>query len=603
MEHEVSAIYSTARQTEIWSEDFSNGIPADWENSEMNGIASFEYRGPATNPDIYIGSRGSCIPEGSQGSDPIDSETWANGFVIFDSNYWDDNIGPCSTGFGTGPSPAPHLAMLTTPSIDLSAETDVMVMFHQFYKQWPNNADAYIEYSVNGGEWTTLYTVTVAVGNATPADQLVVINISEVAGGAEDFKLRYTFEGSYYYWMIDDLVLFQPATNDMVIMSSTYGDFDVFDQSLNTGFENMEYTMYADEMTPLLQFHADVINAGAVTQNGVTLNVEVVNNATSEVVYSASSAPANMASQAQSTLTVPNFQMPSTMGEFSLNMTLTQDQEDENPDNNFASHSFNINDVMYARDHRETEGIYIPGSIFINTAYEIGNMFLITADDIQAHSVSVGIGLGSTPGSEVYGAIYKLNLMELGASTLLAQTSNVDVYYEALNNFGENKTMVIEFDEPVTLQKDSAYLVVAGAPGGGSQIKFATSGETPAFSSWLRFMPNQWFYMIQHPMVRVNFGEVVGIDEQVDHNAVVYQNYPNPFDNSTQINFSIEKAAPVSLLIRDCLGRTVDEINMGTLPVGSHNYLFERGDLAPGLYTYTLTLNKRSITNAMVVRE
>ena len=73
----------------IWFEDFANGIPSDWTSTETSGIASWEYRGPNTTPGVDVGSRGSCVAPGTVGQ-PIVSPSAANGFVIFDSNWWDN---------------------------------------------------------------------------------------------------------------------------------------------------------------------------------------------------------------------------------------------------------------------------------------------------------------------------------------------------------------------------------------------------------------------------------------------------------------------------------------------------------------------------------
>ena len=89
--------------TPIYYFDFANGIPSDWTQESATPLAHWEYRGPNTTPDNTVCSQGSC----GSGSVPITSLTTSNGFVIFDSNYWDDDDGVCG-GLGTGPDPAPH---------------------------------------------------------------------------------------------------------------------------------------------------------------------------------------------------------------------------------------------------------------------------------------------------------------------------------------------------------------------------------------------------------------------------------------------------------------------------------------------------------------
>ena len=67
----------------FWSEDFQSGIPTTWTNS----TAPWVYRGPGTPPGSGVGSQGAY----ASNSTPIASPTANNGFIIFDSDYYDNN--------------------------------------------------------------------------------------------------------------------------------------------------------------------------------------------------------------------------------------------------------------------------------------------------------------------------------------------------------------------------------------------------------------------------------------------------------------------------------------------------------------------------------
>ena len=592
---------ATLRGESIWSETFENGISAEWGNIEENGIAYWEYRGPETNPDIYIGSRGSCIPEGQSGSDPIESDTWADGFVIFDSNYWDDNIGPCIEGFGTGPSPGPHDASLITPSIDFTDYDEVFLSFHHFYKEWTNNSVADIQYRINEGPWINLYTVEVESGNSTTADDRIAINISDQAGGEGNFQIRFHFEGTYYYWMLDDINFFVPDNNNVLIYEAGFDDFDIYDGNNVSGFDGLEYTMYPDEMPPTLNFEARLENAGSETQTDVTLHVEVVNVNTEEVLYAESSTSTNLVSQQISIFTTPSFTMPGVQGEYEIRYTASQNEEDEVPEDNLYTFAFNINDVTFAKDHRSTTGIYLPPAMMAETHYEIGNMFVIGEDDMAIHSVSVGCGVGSTNGTPVYGAIYKFNLNAFTETELIAQTPTQNLYWEAQNDFGDNKTMVIPFTDPVVLDKDSAYLVVAGVESGPQDLVFAMSGNAEPLSSWVRFFPTTWYYMQQNPMVRMNFGEVVGIDEFSVNDAEVYTAYPNPAADNTNLRFELNKAIACRIEVFDPTGRKVKDIQLGTLGKGLQTIQIPTNDLSAGMYTLSLLTGKARHSQQLII--
>ena len=56
-------------------------------------------------------------------------------------------------------------------------------------------------------------------------------------------------------------------------------------------------------------------------------------------------------------------------------------------------------------------------------------------------------------------------------------------------------------------------------------------------------------------------------------------NYPNPFNPSTTIRFSVAKQAPVTLRVFDTMGRTVSTLINETKSAGEHEVRFEGSDL------------------------
>lgn len=67
------------------------------------------------------------------------------------------------------------------------------------------------------------------------------------------------------------------------------------------------------------------------------------------------------------------------------------------------------------------------------------------------------------------------------------------------------------------------------------------------------------------------------------------QNFPNPFNQSTSISFSINKPGPVRLEIFDITGALVQTLVDESLPAGSYRVTWDVKDLASGTYIYKLT--------------
>jgi len=80
---------------------------------------------------------------------------------------------------------------------------------------------------------------------------------------------------------------------------------------------------------------------------------------------------------------------------------------------------------------------------------------------------------------------------------------------------------------------------------------------------------------------------VSGMSSIVDNklkSVSLLTSYPNPFNNSCTINYTLPQAAEVKVLIQDAQGRTVKEFNKITAGAGSNSLQFQAGNLASGLY-------------------
>ena len=65
-------------------------------------------------------------------------------------------------------------------------------------------------------------------------------------------------------------------------------------------------------------------------------------------------------------------------------------------------------------------------------------------------------------------------------------------------------------------------------------------------------------------------------------------NYPNPFNPTTTISFTIPKAQHVSLVVYDALGRAVATLVDSELGSGTHSVSFDGQKLASGVYIYRI---------------
>ena len=79
------------------------------------------------------------------------------------------------------------------------------------------------------------------------------------------------------------------------------------------------------------------------------------------------------------------------------------------------------------------------------------------------------------------------------------------------------------------------------------------------------------------------------------------QNFPNPFNPSTAIEFNIAESDFVSLSVFNLLGEQVGTIVNEYLPAGSYKANWDAEDLPSGVYIYTILAGKFSQSNKMIL--
>ncbi len=93
---------------------------------------------------------------------------------------------------------------------------------------------------------------------------------------------------------------------------------------------------------------------------------------------------------------------------------------------------------------------------------------------------------------------------------------------------------------------------------------------------------------------------------EVPDRVALEQNFPNPFNPSTTIEFVLASRSPVTLTVYDVLGRRVAVLLDGSLPAGMHSVTWDgksdRGISAPsGAYVYRLETPEVSVSRLMTL--
>jgi hypothetical protein len=88
-----------------------------------------------------------------------------------------------------------------------------------------------------------------------------------------------------------------------------------------------------------------------------------------------------------------------------------------------------------------------------------------------------------------------------------------------------------------------------------------------------------------------------GIPEQFS----LGQNFPNPFNPSTQIVFSLERSDHIRLEVYDVAGHCLTTLVEGRYSSGEHVVIWDAGSQPSGVYFYRLTTNSGVLTRKMLL--
>ncbi|MFI5211695.1 MAG: T9SS type A sorting domain-containing protein, partial [Ignavibacteria bacterium] len=94
---------------------------------------------------------------------------------------------------------------------------------------------------------------------------------------------------------------------------------------------------------------------------------------------------------------------------------------------------------------------------------------------------------------------------------------------------------------------------------------------------------------------------VSGNNNETPGSFELKQNFPNPFNPSTIINYSVPKEGEISLEVFDISGRMISTLVNEVKQAGNYKYDFNAGSLSTGVYFYKLTGDGFTSTRKMIL--
>ena len=358
---------SLSAQSVLLSEDFANGISAEWTNEDPSGNDAIWTW--CNDPASGQGDGCPAIWDDQINQQmPFASATATNGFITVDSD---------------GAGNITHTSELTIPSLDFSAEDAVWIEFqtHIGVFTFAADANAILRVSSDGGTNWTAYEIfpgltTSERWSANPEE--VSIDISDAAAGEADVLIQWQWTGSFEYnWSIDDITIYdadpRPA-NDMRV-----NNFHAVSPNFATP---------ASQVTPF-GFVADIENLGSLVQADATLSVTISDAGgevfSDELVYEM----VGTDSVAENVFFNNEFTPSMMPGAYTGQYELTLGETDASPENNVKDFSFIVTDTLFQRDSGEDLGGTRPAD---DNDFSYGNVYYVAnGENLFARYVTFGV--------------------------------------------------------------------------------------------------------------------------------------------------------------------------------------------------------------------
>lgn len=564
----------------------------------------------------YSGARGT-----------IHALTTYNGSVIFDSDYL-DNVGVAGA-FATGSCPAnttagaalAHRAELISPVIDLTGQTSVAVRFNQYYRRFAGPGGdqgipgTFIEVSTDGGANWTSFTVNtnIAVNSAAPVNDVQLIDISSVAANQSEVQFKFVFDGSYYFWQIDDVYLVALPDNSIGLNRTMYPIVSRYTPAAFIGSEQS------------WPFSAAVRNFGGNTIEDAILRVEVVHvSGGNAIVFESNIAVDPFApSPDEFVVEFPEPFLPAGIepGEYRINYSILQEGvQDFDPSNNTMSHTFFVTDNDFWQSGEPRTALLVNG--LTSESWGYGALFETSADTQEEYKVTSAeafAAAASGVAADAEGVEMTFYMLELigdgpasgdmlgdgvtndfaafGFHTMSAADNNVIVELEVLDDSDEEFILVngtnyygmVFVPSTMRIGSDNQAINYPVNLAPTSVLLFSRIYFNGSFSSTFRNTT---------PYVKLNLALVVSTDNNpLPETAMTV--YPNPANDFILVDLDMDKMTKVTITLADINGRVIKFDNFQNVTTMQHR--FDTSNLTAGTYIVRVASPEGTSTKKLVI--
>jgi hypothetical protein len=175
-----------------------------------------------------------------------------------------------------------------------------------------------------------------------------------------------------------------------------------------------------------------------------------------------------------------------------------------------------------------------------------------------------------------------------------------NIFIRGLNMWTNTMTPVLNVTK-FTLAYTQAYMAtqshVVFHSAGSYGIPFVYQAMNPTDAT----QPVQFKYIHNYKITDAQFNLPMNTTVFEQPGLEVSQNYPNPCQGSTTIGVELDKTNTVSVEVVNLIGQKVLSVPAKTMGSGIHEIRLDLNSFEAGVYFYTVTVGKQSITKKMIV--
>jgi len=570
----------------IWYENFREGLDGNNSSTDPSWSTGGE-DGDVWEHD-FDGSNGDYA-----GETPylIESESAANGWMIFDADKSNAGLSPAAYSERKG--------QLTSPYIDLSNDSNVTLSFEHAYRWCCFNSHELVVSINDGTGWESAASYQVNdLGNVNSLSGTVKVEIiiTEIAALKDSVQIRFDWAigeetASHYFWMIDDVKISETQPYASNILTS-------YNRVPSSYLGGTTYrVMPLEQMANTAYFFGGIVeNVGFNTLDSMRIHAEITSEG-----FSAQSYGMTLASSDKDTLFTNDGFTPTSIGDYTGSVIAKDDNENVITDTLFRS--FSISEYVYARDNGNNATNFGRYGINADGSRQFGNVFDIYTTS-TLYSISIRLDISTSPNAE--GTI-RINTIDptSGEVSFLTESETL-----SLGDY-TGEWFDVSFDPPIMLDAGQVILPTLFANYNGVDTVFiSTSGNNPNNSESLvqdidgiqeGINAGTWLYTTSAPCVRLNFdpsvvGVNVGIKENI--NLSKFNIFPNPNNGLFNIQIQTAQSEKLNINISNLMGQVVYSKEVSV--TNSLNKWLDLSHLEKGVYTITLENNTKDFMTKRV---